>query len=361
MIRRYPLRPARRPFQDFHFFAASDRPLSPEVPGAPPAIPQNPASAGPPPQESAPPDYDALPATPKTPPNPSPRPVPTPQPEPEPEPEPVTVAALARAMDYLASVDGPSIAAPQKRQSDSAEPHPRRRRTPARAGSQRRERSSRSGARRRKSAARKSRTSPQLAVPRRSAERGGAGARPDGSHHERHCTVCTHPDRAAIETEFMHWHAPGHIAYDYKISRSAVFRHAHAVGLFARRNRNLRFALGHLIERVQDVEPTADCIVRAIHAFARVNDEGDWIEPPSHLIVSSGSMQRSVSGSHRPVALPVDAGRLSGFIDVTPDPALPSAPVLHDLPEAEDSAPASVPGEARLPGTVDRVETDATR
>jgi len=133
----------------------------------------------------------------------------------------------------------------------------------------------------------------------------------------------------------MHWHTIGHIAYDYKVSRAAIYRHAYALDLFSRRNHNLRFALGHLIERVQDVDPTADSVVRAIHAFARINDDGDWIEPPAHVIVSSGGIHREAAAppSRRPITL--DAETISNVIDVTPGPVLPE--------------------------TVNRVETDATR
>jgi hypothetical protein len=152
--------------------------------------------------------------------------------------------------------------------------------------------------------------------------------------HECHCTICPHPHRTEIENEFLHWHTIGHIAYDHKVSRSAVYRHAHAVGLFARRNHNLRFALGHLIERVQDVEPTADSIIRAIHAFARINDDGQWIEPPAHLIVSSGGVRRQSPMPHGSRPITLDDETLSTVIDASP-------------------------GEV-LPGTVNRVETDAT-
>ena len=110
--------------------------------------------------------------------------------------------------------------------------------------------------------------------------------------HEAHCTICRHPERRAIEEEFIHWLSPWSIASEYEIARRAIYRHAHALDLFAVRDRKLRFALGHIIdeaERVSGVSGSA--IVSAVHAFARVNSEGQWIEPPSHVIVSSGTRQ----------------------------------------------------------------------
>ncbi len=151
----------------------------------------------------------------------------------------------------------------------------------------------------------------------------------------------------------MHWHSIGDIAEEYDVSRSAIYRHAYALTLFSRRNRHLRFALGHLVERVQDVEPTADSVVRAIHAFARINDEGEWIEPPARVIVSSGGIHREAAAgpARRPIAIPLDSQSMSNVIDVNPEPVLPGGPG-NALGWQSDGA---------APETVNRVEPDATR
>jgi hypothetical protein len=131
------------------------------------------------------------------------------------------------------------------------------------------------------------------------------------SHHSRHCTICRHPEREAIEEDFVHWHPPRHIASDYKITTRALNRHAHAAGLFSLRDRKLRFALGHIVERAMDVTPTADSIIRAVHAYTRVNNSGQWIEPPAHVIVSSGAAlrnDRAVPDSSRPAFEPPASG-----------------------------------------------------
>ncbi|MDR3720381.1 MAG: hypothetical protein P4L00_02175 [Candidatus Acidoferrales bacterium] len=107
--------------------------------------------------------------------------------------------------------------------------------------------------------------------------------------HSRLCSICHHPDRDAIEEEFIHWHNPNDTRYDYEVSRAALYRHAHAVGLFARRERNLRSALGHMVQRVMNVAPTSDSILRAIRAYSCLNRDGQWTEPPAHVVVSSGS------------------------------------------------------------------------
>jgi hypothetical protein len=108
--------------------------------------------------------------------------------------------------------------------------------------------------------------------------------------HESHCSICCHPDRRAIEEEFIHWLSPSTISDFYGVKIRAIYRHAHAFNLFALRDRNLRFALGHIIDRAEHIPDVyGPDIVRAVHAFARLNNEGQWVEPPSHVIVSSGS------------------------------------------------------------------------
>src|SRR6202022_3357470 len=69
--------------------------------------------------------------------------------------------------------------------------------------------------------------------------------------HQRLCTVCNHPDREAIESDFLRWGRPSQIAITYNIrDRASMYRAAHATGLFALRTRNLRWVLERMLERV---------------------------------------------------------------------------------------------------------------
>ena len=106
-------------------------------------------------------------------------------------------------------------------------------------------------------------------------------------HHRRHCTVCNHPWRSAIEEEFLHWASPDAISHHYSVGWRSVYRHAHALGLFEQRGRNLRSALGNIIEHSNHVAPAADTVVRAIRAYACVNKSGKWLEPTKHVAFSS--------------------------------------------------------------------------
>jgi hypothetical protein len=113
------------------------------------------------------------------------------------------------------------------------------------------------------------------------------------NHHRRHCTICKHPFRTAIEEEFLHWASPDSISHHYDVGWRSVYRHAHALGLFDQRGRNLRSALGHIIEHANHVSPTADTVVRAIRAYACVNKSGKWIEPVRHVEFSSVESPRA--------------------------------------------------------------------
>lgn len=100
------------------------------------------------------------------------------------------------------------------------------------------------------------------------------------NRHQTRCTICRHPDREEIEREFLAWRSPAKIVAEYKLrNRSAIYRHANAFGLEGKRGRNLRAALGRLIERVDDVAATAGAIVQAIGLFAKINSRGELVEP----------------------------------------------------------------------------------
>jgi hypothetical protein len=85
--------------------------------------------------------------------------------------------------------------------------------------------------------------------------------------HTRNCTVCAHKYRDEIEREFVNWTSAKAIANEFGLKdRTAVYRHAHAFGLFTKRGRNIRAALEKIIERAGEVEVTSAAIVAAVQA-----------------------------------------------------------------------------------------------
>jgi len=109
----------------------------------------------------------------------------------------------------------------------------------------------------------------------------------DLAHHERRCSICHHPDREAIEEAFLQWRRVKNIDFDFKPDGgpTAIYRHARAFNLFKQRNLHLRTALEFVIERAENVIPTAEGLVKAIHAYTRINDQGEWIDTPTTHIV----------------------------------------------------------------------------
>ncbi len=97
--------------------------------------------------------------------------------------------------------------------------------------------------------------------------------------HSRNCTVCAHSYRAEIEREFISWTSTKAIAKEFGLKdRTALYRHAHASGLFAKRQRNIRAALEKIIEQAGDVEVSSAAGVAAVQAYAKINSQGEWIE-----------------------------------------------------------------------------------
>lgn len=102
--------------------------------------------------------------------------------------------------------------------------------------------------------------------------------------HVAECKICAHPQRDEIEQDFINWRSPASIAKQYGLrNRSSVYRHAHAKGLFAKRQRNVRAALEKIIERVRQVEVTAPAIVAAVQAYSKINAAGQWVDRSEHI------------------------------------------------------------------------------
>jgi hypothetical protein len=161
----------------------------------------------------------------------------------------------------------------------------------------------------------------------------------DLSHHERHCTICHHPERESIEEAFCQWRKVKFIAREFNATGgpTAIYRHARALKLFKQRNLTLRSSLEFVIEQSECVVPTAEGLVKAIRAYTRINDAGEWIDTPTTHIVKVIAMHSPDAGIHTN-ALPgltldvsklpsgPDKGRVGLTIESsTPQPLLPGS------------------------------------
>lgn len=97
--------------------------------------------------------------------------------------------------------------------------------------------------------------------------------------HRRNCSVCGSQRREEIEDAFIGWRSPAAIAEEFGLAdRTSIYRHAHALGLFPKRQRNIRAALERIIEKAGEVDVTASAVVAAIQAYAKINAAGEWID-----------------------------------------------------------------------------------
>jgi hypothetical protein len=97
--------------------------------------------------------------------------------------------------------------------------------------------------------------------------------------HKRACSVCAHKQREEVENAFISWRSPTAIAQEFGLSdRASVYRHAHALGFFEKRRRNIRAALERIIEKAGEVDVTASAVVAAVQAYAKINSAGEWID-----------------------------------------------------------------------------------
>ena len=153
--------------------------------------------------------------------------------------------------------------------------------------------------------------------------------------HSRRCIICHHPEREAIEEEFVHWRAPWKLAQDYKLTDyrtdyRTVYRHARAAGLLLQRRERLHSALDAFVESVDDVTFTGDTILRAMRAYSCIDSHGRWTEIPTQVQFSTSN------DAHPPQPSPRGTHVASDVIDIDPDPdEVPG----DDAEEDADNAP----------------------
>ncbi|MGA8012493.1 MAG: hypothetical protein WB949_08715 [Candidatus Acidiferrales bacterium] len=114
---------------------------------------------------------------------------------------------------------------------------------------------------------------------------------PSRAMHVARCKICRFDVENAIDEAFVNWECVYKIAREFEISARSIYRHAHATGLFAKRDRNIRRALGHLLHEADRVVPTADSVVSAAKVFAHINSRGEWVNPPARVIYSAAPRQ----------------------------------------------------------------------
>lgn len=115
---------------------------------------------------------------------------------------------------------------------------------------------------------------------------------PDLSRHSRKCSVCSHPDRDVIEAEFIRWSNPDDLVTYFNLGgRSAIYRHAHATGLFARRKRELCRTLETILETSDSATfETAPVLISAARIYSHLDEEGRWYEPPKTIRILHGQI-----------------------------------------------------------------------
>ena len=96
--------------------------------------------------------------------------------------------------------------------------------------------------------------------------------------HKAQCSICLHPECKEIERRWIDWEHMSQIKYEYQVSHDAMYRHAHAVGLFEKRKKNIMRALERIIEKVMTTQPSASAVVAAINAYVKLNGLGQGAE-----------------------------------------------------------------------------------
>ena len=120
------------------------------------------------------------------------------------------------------------------------------------------------------------------------------------ARHRRKCALCAHPQREAIEAAFLRFQSVAQIASAHGIrDRRTIYRHAHARGLFIRRNRALASSLELILEKGDRLEPTTYDIIRAAEKYSKIDEHGEKFRRPKPITIYV-STESALGATSRP-------------------------------------------------------------
>lgn len=120
---------------------------------------------------------------------------------------------------------------------------------------------------------------------------------PTCDRHGRKCAICAHEYRDEIEELFLDWRRPSDIASELGLELRTIYRHAHATGLYAKRQGKLRKVLDRILEGVDRAHVTGDCIIRAVRAYTCLGRSNKWTEPATNVVFSSQKLFESANAT----------------------------------------------------------------
>jgi len=99
--------------------------------------------------------------------------------------------------------------------------------------------------------------------------------------HQSQCSVCSHPQRQAIEEAWVDWANTTELAERFRISRDAVYRHAHALGLFSERQKRRKRLFEKCLERLDITSFKGSDLVRILKEYTKLCDTEEAREAAS--------------------------------------------------------------------------------
>jgi hypothetical protein len=123
------------------------------------------------------------------------------------------------------------------------------------------------------------------------------------------CSICQCPNCEEIEEAFVNWGSTPDMSERYSVSRDAIYRHAHAFGLFRKRTRNIKRALEPIIERGERMKYgfTPGAFVSAIRAYAtivRQEQQDESVQAPNFKQLFARMSQEEREAFARDASLP---------------------------------------------------------
>lgn len=110
----------------------------------------------------------------------------------------------------------------------------------------------------------------EITVPSTTTQAGGQDGSISMGRHQSQCTICQHPHCREIEEAWIHWGYTYQIARDYGVSRDSIYRHAHALKLFQKRQANRKLVYEKIIERTDSTIMNGSTVLAALKTYDKI-------------------------------------------------------------------------------------------
>jgi len=118
--------------------------------------------------------------------------------------------------------------------------------------------------------------------------------------HQSQCSICSHPQRQEIEEAWLGWANTTALADEFRLSRHALYRHMHVLGLFQERQKRVRRLYEKILERTDLTSFSGSDLLKALKGYVALCEKEETKQAasrPTQEVVDPVSAQEAAGSA----------------------------------------------------------------